>query len=148
MNYNEFEKRIIGWLEEKNNKQVYFDDPLYGNLINSLELLELISYLEVEFNFTVSISELTNNSIQKVNQFILDIYRNISFYNREWYSINIEEDVLDFKSWLDVQFQRKISLKVDNEQLLIGIPYEDKDREMILEKISRVVNSIEKLQYD
>lgn len=138
---------VLEWLEDKSKKKVASDDLLYGELINSLELLELLTFIEMELNIQIQLTHLPPSSFRTV----FDLLSTVEEYSnkdsdRRWYLVKTSKDIIEFRMWIEFQFDRKIAFKLNNSEILIGIPAEMKNFNQIITKIEKEVDYIERYQ--
>lgn len=138
---------VLDWLEDKSQKKIASDDLLYGELINSLELLELLTFIEMELNIQIQLTHLPPSSFRTV----FDLLSTVEEYSnkdseRRWYLVKTSKDIIEFRMWIEFQFDRKIAFKLNESEILIGIPAEIKNFNQILTKIENEVDYIERYQ--
>ncbi|MGD6892506.1 hypothetical protein [Bacillus mobilis] len=146
LNTNKISDVVIEWLEERTKKSVKQEDLLYGKLVTSLELLELLTYVELKLHLQVQLAHLPPSSVKTVGDLLaaIDKFSKIDL-KRKWFLIKTKQELLDFRLWVEFQFERKVAVKLNSDGLMLGISVEEEEFDIILQKIKKEVHYIEEL---
>ncbi|HDX9703229.1 hypothetical protein P4483_23210 [Bacillus thuringiensis] len=146
LNTNKISDVVINWLEERTKKSIKQEDLLYGKLVTSLELLELLTYVELKLHLQVQLAHLPPSSVKTVGDLLvaIDKFSKIDL-KRKWFLIKTKQELLDFRLWIEFQFERKVAVKLNSDGLMLGITVEEEEFDIILQKIKKEVYYFEEL---
>lgn len=139
---NEIQIEIVAWFSKK-NKKVDCSKRLNDQNIDSLEILDLLSYLEMQLNIYFNLRNLDNNayfSVEKLSKALASNYSIISCTT--WYKVITDLDLISFRKWIEFQFERAVLFKIIDNNVLIGIQ-DNENSDKIFNHIKKVVIDIE-----
>lgn len=134
---------IEEWLSRK-GKNISIKESINNQDITSLEILELLSELEVKLNVTFVLSQLTNDdyfSLQSLSNALQNNFYPVA--QLIWYRVEPKYDLYNFKNWIEIQFNREVKFKVLENTVLVGVP-QNWEYTKILDKLRKVVEQIER----
>ncbi|PRX79751.1 hypothetical protein B0G93_101501 [Bacillus sp. V-88] len=136
---------VVEWLEEKSHKKVSHDDILYGELVSSLELLELITFIEMDQGVHIQLTHLPPSSFRTVRDFLSTVNEHSQQdLVRHWYVVRTDKDVIEFRMWIEFQFDRNIAFKLTESEILLGIPVNTQNFSQVITKIEKEVDYIDR----
>ncbi|CAN7535869.1 hypothetical protein [Rossellomorea sp. LjRoot5] len=136
---------VLEWLEEKSHKKVSHDDILYGELINSLQLLELITFIEMDQGVHIQLTHLPPSSFRTVRDLLSTVNESTQQdLVRHWYVVRTDKDLIEFRMWIEFQFDRNIAFKLTENEILLGIPANIQNYSQVMTKIEKEVDYIDR----
>ncbi|ARE20918.1 hypothetical protein [Lactococcus lactis] len=142
MTNKEILEEMLKWFS-KRKKYVDTRTRINEQDIESLELLELFSYLETRFNVQFNLKELNKKSYESLENLSIGLSKNFNNIAwTDWYAVVVNIELPIFRRWLEFQFDRLVLFKIVDGKVLVGIQ-QGKNSKDSLRKIKEVVEKIE-----
>jgi acyl carrier protein len=137
---------ILDWLKSKNKDIIGECQNFFHTIIDSLELIQLINDIEVDFNCRILLNHLTLSDLESIDCFVQALEKiAINDEKRIWYDIDLNNINAARRMWvlmgLRAQLPNDTIIKQSKEEIiLVGIPQNSTIKK---EDIIKIIKKIE-----